>query len=110
MSAEAPNEESQRKATTAELAAELDRVFDYHAPTGHIVDIHNAWRALVKQFAIGLMGLPATRERAMALTRLEECSFWIHATIARNHDRFPHPDKSEDPLEVDSAGDEESPD
>jgi hypothetical protein len=47
------------------------------------------------------MGLPPERERAMALTRLEECSFWIHATIARNHDKFPHPDKSDDPLEVD---------
>ena len=87
-----------------ELNAELDRVFNYHAPTGHIVDIHNAWRALVKQFAIGLMGLPPTRERAMALTRLEECSFWIHATIARNHDKFP-----EDPLKVDDDSDGESP-
>jgi hypothetical protein len=84
-----------------ELKAELDRVFDYHAPTGHIVNVHNAWRALVKQFAIGIMGLPATRERAMAVTRLEECAFWIHATIARNHDKIPHPDKSEDPLKVD---------
>ena len=86
------------------LKAELDRVFDYHAPTGHIVDVHNAWRALTKQFAIGIMGLPVTRERAMALTRLEECAFWIHACVARNHDKFP-----EDPLKVDDAGDEANP-
>lgn len=81
------------------LQAELNRIFDYHKPEGHIVDVHEAWRALVKQFARRLMTLPATRERAMALTRLEECSFWIHACIARNHDKIPVPD--EDLLEVD---------
>jgi len=84
-----------------ELQAELNRVFDYHKPEGHIVSLHEAWRIQTKQFATLLMGLPPTRERAMALTRLEECAFWIHACIARNHDKF-----SEDPLEVDTPDQE----
>lgn len=72
----------------AKLAEELNRVFDYHAPTEEIRVIHESWRAMAKAMATDLMGLPATRERAMALTRLEEMSFWVHAAIARNHDAF----------------------
>ncbi len=68
-----------------EIQAELDRIFDYHPP-GKLVDLHQAWRSATKAFATQLMSLPPTRERAMAITRLEECSFWIHATIARNHE------------------------
>lgn len=85
----------------AELAAELDRVFDYHPPTEAIRKVHEYWRALTKVFATDLMNLPATRERAMALTRLEEAAFWIHACIARNHDKL-----LEDPLDVDSDAQE----
>ena len=87
-----------------ELVAELDRVFDYHKPEGHIVRVHEYWRVLTKAMATDLMGLPATRERAMALTRLEEMSFWAQACIARNHDKI-----SEDPLKVDDDSDGESP-
>ncbi len=71
-----------------EIQAELSKTFDSHTSPAHVDEIHNAWRAMSKSFAANLLGLPATRERAMALTRLEECGFWLHACIARNHDKF----------------------
>lgn len=87
-----------RKGGLEAIEEELDRVFDYHAPKGHIQYLHQEWRKHVKWFGRALMTLPATRERAMALTRLEEASFWVHATIARNHDAFSAP-PAEEPSE-----------
>ena len=67
---------------------ELSKTFDYHAPTPEIAEIHEAWRAMLKSFAANMLGLPPTRERAVAMTRLEELGFWLHACIARNHGAF----------------------
>ena len=78
------------------IAAELERIFTYHAPTPYIAKLHEGWREATKKFATALMELPATRERAMALTRLEETSMWIQACIARNHDQFPEPNPPDD--------------
>ena len=78
------------------IAEELDRLFDYHAPTPYIAKLHEGWRGATKKFATALMELPPTRERAMAITRLEETSMWIQATIARNHDKFPEPNPLDD--------------
>ncbi len=75
---------------------ELDRVFDHHAPPAHVAQIHGAWREIFKAVAGDMMGLPPTRERAMALTRLEEASFWTQATIARNHPMFEKPKEDVD--------------
>lgn len=80
-----------RKGGPEAIEAELDRIFSYHAPTERVQKVHVYWRAVVKDMARNLMTLPATRERAMALTRLEETSMWIQATIARNHDAFAPP-------------------
>lgn len=80
----------------AELASELDRVFDSHPPPAHVAPIHDAWRKIFKAVASDMMGLPPTRERAMALTRLEEASFWTQATIARNHPMFDEPKEDTD--------------
>ncbi|MEE8372656.1 MAG: hypothetical protein V3R87_02825 [Dehalococcoidia bacterium] len=74
--------------TDEQVEAELSKTFDNHSPPPHVAEIHDAWRAMCKSFAANLLGLPPTRERAMALTRLEECGFWLQACIARNHDKF----------------------
>ena len=79
-----------------ELQSELDRIFDHHPPPAHVAKIHGAWRTLFKSIAGDLMGLPPTRERAMALTRLEECSFWVQSSIARNHKMFDEPEEETD--------------
>lgn len=78
------------------ISEELDRVFDYHAPPDHIRILHERWRTVTKAFATDIMGLPPTRERAMAVTRLEEVAFWVHANIARNHGAFPEPPEAKD--------------
>ena len=63
---------------------ELDRIFDHHPPTtDEAVLAHEQVRALFKDVAKTLSNLPAGRERSLALTKLEEASFWAHAAIAR---------------------------
>jgi hypothetical protein len=88
MSESAPPLEKTREQLDRELEAELDRVFDHHPPPANVVPIHEGWRALLKSVAQNLMTLPPTRERACAMTKLEECMFWTNACIARNHGAF----------------------
>lgn len=99
--------ESQPKLSDLEnqklVAEELNRIFDYHAPTPYIAKLHEGWRTAVKQFATALMDLPPTRERAMAITRIEEAAAWIHACIARNHEAFPEPNDPPEEPESDTA-------
>ena len=65
---------------------ELDRRFTYHPPDEHTRDLHNEWRTHERWYADHINDLPGgdTREKALALTALEEATFWVHAHIARN--------------------------
>lgn len=65
--------------------------FDYHAPDEKTRELHNKVREITKEFATTINKIPGpemqgamTREMALAFTALEECSFWLHAHIARN--------------------------
>lgn len=65
---------------------ELDRRFTYHAPDEATRTLHNEWRGHERWYADAIDGLPGgeTREKSLALTALEEATFWVHAHIARN--------------------------
>lgn len=64
---------------------DVDNIFTYHAPKGdqqaRYVDI----RDTAKSLAVHLLNnCPSSRERSLALTKLEESVFWANASIARN--------------------------
>lgn len=67
--------------------AEIQRRFRYHAPTDETRGVHDAIRADMESFAHRLNALvddDESREMSLAFTALEECSFWLHAHVARN--------------------------
>jgi hypothetical protein len=70
------------------LDAELERVFGYHAPTPDIAMLHEQYRFQCRELAREILKLPVTRERALAITKLEEVMMWTNACIARNHDEI----------------------
>jgi hypothetical protein len=64
--------------------AEIDRRFDYHMPTSTKEPQHDAVRDQFKTTATVLAAmLPEGREKALAMTHLEEAMFWANAAIAR---------------------------
>jgi hypothetical protein len=65
---------------------ELNRRFDHHPPKdASTVDGHEAIRAGCKFLAAVIDEIcPEGREKATAMTRLEEAMFWANAAIARN--------------------------
>ena len=59
--------------------------FSYHAPNGNQPARYEELRAKAKDLAdMILVACPPSRERSLALTKLEECSMWANASIARN--------------------------
>lgn len=64
--------------------ADLDNRFDYHAPDEAKKTAHETARMRCKTVACWAAEmLPESRERALAITKLEEAMFWINAAIAR---------------------------
>lgn len=72
----------------------IDNTFTYHAPFGtqqlRYENIRNSAKALA--FCIAQY-CPDSREKSLAMTKLEEAVMWANASIARN----------EQPAEADSA-------
>lgn len=75
------------RATMAIPGDELDNRFAYHPPkTPEVIRAHERIRAYVGQMATEFNeSLPDGREKATALTKLEEAMFWANAAIARNN-------------------------
>jgi hypothetical protein len=64
---------------------DLQNRFTYHPPTGLQVDTYNDIRTMALNFANILNDLcPDSREKSLAITKLEEVIFWANASIARN--------------------------
>jgi hypothetical protein len=64
--------------------ADLDNRFAYHKPDGMKINEHEAVRELFADAAEDICrALPDSRERALALTNLEQAMFWTNAAIAR---------------------------
>ena len=64
---------------------DVDNIFTYHKPTEEQQVRYQAIRSNAKQTAELLLALcPESRERAVALTKLEEAIMWANASVARN--------------------------
>jgi hypothetical protein len=61
--------------------------FSHHAPDDHAIARHATVRKRLENLAKSLdILLPEGREKALAITKLEETMFWANAAIARNRD------------------------
>ena len=64
---------------------ELDKRFTYHAPKPGQVQRYIEIREMAKAFAEVIDSLcPDSREKSLAMTKLEEAGMWANAAIARN--------------------------
>lgn len=64
---------------------EINRRADYHPPTSDQVEVYEKLRATYKEHMTLLYELcPDSRERSLALTHLEQVSFYANSSIARN--------------------------
>ena len=62
-----------------------DKEFAHHEPKGDQNSRYNIRREKAKEFATLIdMCCPDSREKSLAMTKLEECSMWANASIARN--------------------------
>lgn len=68
-----------------DLTTRIQNDFVYHPPFGNQPERYQALREKAKELA-GLMiaSCPDSRELSLALTNLEQASFWANASIARN--------------------------
>lgn len=65
--------------------AYLNRAFTYHPPFGDQPERYVAIRDEAKMLAVNILRMcPDSRERSLALTKLEEAVMWANAAIARN--------------------------
>lgn len=78
-------EDVQELEIRAELAEELANRFSYHPPKGEEqTDKYQELRASARAFAFQLCRLvPDSRERSLALTKLEECVMHANSGVAR---------------------------
>ena len=59
--------------------------FTYHPPKEDQNDRYDTLRMFARQYAFKIDELcPDSREKSLALTKLEEASMWANASIARN--------------------------
>ena len=64
---------------------DLDNRFTYHSPKEGQNDKYVAIREKAKELAYLINDeCPESREKALAVTKLEECTFWANASIARS--------------------------
>lgn len=71
------------------MREQIDRAFTYHAPKGDQPKRYEAIRGFAKQFALLIDDFcPDSREKSLAITKLEESVMWANASIARTE----HPD------------------
>lgn len=68
-----------------ELNKDLENRFTHHPPKEGQIEKYKILRDEGKMFAYRILDLaPDCRERALALTKLEEAIMWANAGIARN--------------------------
>ena len=70
---------------TDEDVERFQNTFTYHRPTEEQAEKYETLRTIAKGFAFSILDLcPPSRERSVAITKLEEVVFWANASIARN--------------------------
>lgn len=61
------------------------KAFAYHPPKTGQPERYQSLRSVAHNFALLIeQSCPESRERALAITKLEECVMWANAAIARN--------------------------
>ncbi len=66
---------------------ELDARFTYHCPTDEQAKKYTSIRGRARAFAELIDALcPESREKSLAITKLEEAVMWANASIARRED------------------------
>ena len=69
------------------MIEDLENRFTYHAPKGNQAVRYEFIRNSAKQFAEFINdNCPDSREKSLAMTKLEEFVMWANASIARNED------------------------
>jgi len=64
---------------------QIEKTFTYHPPKEGQHKKYENLRALAKDFAFMIDALcPNSREKSLAMTKLEEAVMWANAAIARN--------------------------
>ena len=64
---------------------QINNNFSYHAPKGDQQERYEVIREAAKQMAILInAACPESREKALAMTNLEQSIMWANAAIARN--------------------------
>lgn len=67
------------------LPPELLNRFRHHPPEGQAIRLHEETRLACTDLAVRLEGLlPDGREKALAMTNLEQVCMWANAAIARH--------------------------
>ena len=67
------------------MDAKIENAYTYHAPKDGQPEKYQAIREKAKELAYLILELvPPSREQSLAMTKLEECSMWANAGIARN--------------------------
>jgi len=75
---------------TKETYNEIQNRFTYHQPKGDQAERYIKIRGAFGVLATMLHDLcPPSRELSLAITKLEEASFWANASIARNETEPP---------------------
>lgn len=63
----------------------IDNNFVYHEPSDELNRVYTTMRSEAKRFATIVNNTcPDSREKTLALTKIEEAMFWANAAIARN--------------------------
>ena len=66
---------------------ELDARFTYHRPTDEQAKKYTSIRGRARAFAELIdVSCPDSREKSLAITKLEEAVMWANASIARRED------------------------
>jgi hypothetical protein len=66
---------------------EIANRFAYHAPKDDQIERYEEIRAKGLLFALEVHGsCPESREKSLALTKIDEAVMWANAAIARNED------------------------
>jgi hypothetical protein len=66
-------------------ADQIDKIFKYHSPTGDQPQRYEAIRAKAKELAKLInTSCPESREKALALTYIQQSTMWANASIAIN--------------------------
>lgn len=64
---------------------DIENRFNHHPPSAEKINLHESVRSSVRTLAHIWNGqLPEGREKALAITNLEQAMFWANAAIARS--------------------------